>query len=160
MSRDCVAFCGEGDHGGRFSGFRQTASDGTPHLDRACRIRDESFDQSPIEQKAANALEPGMGPLSAASPRRDVKRNSTRRFSNRKPSIPATFWIPLCRLRLNAPPLTFHSHHERKTSADRRRRLRSSAVLPSEIEQLPDLRGFLKFESTPSWKRGTLRIPQ
>jgi hypothetical protein len=86
------------------TGFRETASGGIPHLDRACRIRDESFGQSPIEQKAANALESGRGPLSAASPRRDAKRNSTRRLSNRKPSIPATFWIPLCGLRLDAPP--------------------------------------------------------
>ena len=28
-----------------------------------------------------------------------------------------------------------------------------SAVLPSEIEQLPDLQGFLKFASTPQWRR-------
>jgi hypothetical protein len=26
--------------------------------------------------------------------------------------------------------------------------------LPSEIEQLPDLQGYLKFASTPSWVRG------
>lgn len=34
-----------------------------------------------------------------------------------------------------------------------------SAVLASEIEQLPDLQGFLKFASQPEWKRVTLRIP-
>jgi hypothetical protein len=28
-----------------------------------------------------------------------------------------------------------------------------SAVLPSQIEQLPDLEGFLKFASTREWKR-------
>jgi hypothetical protein len=33
-----------------------------------------------------------------------------------------------------------------------------SAVLPSEIEQLPDLQGFLKFASTPEWRRVQLRI--
>jgi type IV secretory pathway TraG/TraD family ATPase VirD4 len=31
-----------------------------------------------------------------------------------------------------------------------------SAVLPSEIEQLPDLHGFLKFASTPTWTRAVL----
>jgi Type IV secretion-system coupling protein DNA-binding domain len=34
-----------------------------------------------------------------------------------------------------------------------------SAVLASEIEQLPDLRGFLKFASQPEWKRTQLRTP-
>jgi type IV secretory pathway TraG/TraD family ATPase VirD4 len=33
-----------------------------------------------------------------------------------------------------------------------------SAVLPSEIEQLPDLQGFLKFASQPEWRRVQLRI--
>src|ERR1700726_1677881 len=33
-----------------------------------------------------------------------------------------------------------------------------SAVLPSEIEQLPDLHGYLKFASTPEWRRVQLRI--
>ena len=33
-----------------------------------------------------------------------------------------------------------------------------SAVLASEIEQLPDLQGFLKFASTPEWKRVKLTI--
>jgi hypothetical protein len=33
-----------------------------------------------------------------------------------------------------------------------------SAVLASEIEQLPDLQGFLKFASQPEWKRATLRV--
>jgi hypothetical protein len=33
-----------------------------------------------------------------------------------------------------------------------------SAVLASEIEQLPDLQGYLKFASTPSWKRVELSI--
>jgi type IV secretory pathway TraG/TraD family ATPase VirD4 len=34
-----------------------------------------------------------------------------------------------------------------------------SAVLASEIEQLPDLQGFLKFASQPEWKRVRLAIP-
>jgi type IV secretory pathway TraG/TraD family ATPase VirD4 len=34
-----------------------------------------------------------------------------------------------------------------------------SAVLASEIEQLPDLEGFLKFASQPEWKRVTLTVP-
>jgi hypothetical protein len=34
-----------------------------------------------------------------------------------------------------------------------------SAVLPSEIEQLPDLQGFLKFASQPQWMRVKLSIP-
>jgi type IV secretory pathway TraG/TraD family ATPase VirD4 len=33
-----------------------------------------------------------------------------------------------------------------------------SAVLPSEIEQLPDLQGFLKFASQPEWRRVMLSI--
>ena len=33
-----------------------------------------------------------------------------------------------------------------------------SAVLASEIEQLPDLQGFLKFASAPEWRRVQLRI--
>jgi type IV secretory pathway TraG/TraD family ATPase VirD4 len=33
-----------------------------------------------------------------------------------------------------------------------------SAVLASEIEQLPDLQGFLKFASTPEWKRVKLSV--
>ena len=34
-----------------------------------------------------------------------------------------------------------------------------SAVLPSEIEQLPDLHGYLKFASTPEWSTVRLRAP-
>ena len=34
-----------------------------------------------------------------------------------------------------------------------------SAVLASEIEQLPDLKGFLKFASQPEWKRVRLATP-
>lgn len=34
-----------------------------------------------------------------------------------------------------------------------------SAVLASEIEQLPDLSGYLKFASQPEWKRVTLMMP-
>jgi type IV secretory pathway TraG/TraD family ATPase VirD4 len=34
-----------------------------------------------------------------------------------------------------------------------------SAVLPSEIEQLPDLQGYLKFASQPGWKRVRLEVP-
>ena len=34
-----------------------------------------------------------------------------------------------------------------------------SAVLPSEIEQLPDLQGYLKFASTPEWRRVRLTTP-
>jgi hypothetical protein len=33
-----------------------------------------------------------------------------------------------------------------------------SAVLASEIEQLPDLHGFLKFASQPEWKRVKLSV--
>jgi len=31
-----------------------------------------------------------------------------------------------------------------------------AAVMPSEIEQLPDLQGFLKVASSPSWRRVTV----
>ena len=34
------------------------------------------------------------------------------------------------------------------------------AVMASEIEQLPDLRGFLKLASQPQWRRVTLRLPE
>jgi Type IV secretion-system coupling protein DNA-binding domain len=34
-----------------------------------------------------------------------------------------------------------------------------SAVLASQIEQLPDLQGFLKFASQPEWRRVQLRLP-
>jgi type IV secretory pathway TraG/TraD family ATPase VirD4 len=34
-----------------------------------------------------------------------------------------------------------------------------SAVLPSEIEQHPDLQGYLKFASTPEWRSVRLRSP-
>jgi type IV secretory pathway TraG/TraD family ATPase VirD4 len=34
-----------------------------------------------------------------------------------------------------------------------------SAVLPSQIEQLPDLQGYLKFASQPGWKRVRLTLP-
>jgi len=33
-----------------------------------------------------------------------------------------------------------------------------SAVLPSEIEQLPDLEGYLKFTSAPEWRRVKITI--
>jgi hypothetical protein len=33
------------------------------------------------------------------------------------------------------------------------------AVLPSEIEQLPDLTGFLKLASQPQWRRVRLALP-
>ena len=34
------------------------------------------------------------------------------------------------------------------------------AVMASEIEQLPDLHGFLKLASQPQWRRVTLRPPE
>ncbi len=34
-----------------------------------------------------------------------------------------------------------------------------AAVMPSEIEQLPDLQGFLKFSSQPQWRRVKLTLP-
>jgi len=35
-----------------------------------------------------------------------------------------------------------------------------SAVLPSEIEQLPDLQGYLKLASNPSWQRVQIPLPR
>jgi type IV secretory pathway TraG/TraD family ATPase VirD4 len=35
-----------------------------------------------------------------------------------------------------------------------------SAVLPSEIEQLPDLAGYLKLASSPSWRRVQIPLPR
>lgn len=43
---------------------------------------------------------------------------------------------------------SFHSH--RTTTHEH---LIEDAVLPSEIEQLPDLTGFLKFASQAEWRR-------
>jgi len=34
-----------------------------------------------------------------------------------------------------------------------------AAVLPSEIEQLPDLQGYLKLASSPSWRRVRIGPP-
>jgi len=34
-----------------------------------------------------------------------------------------------------------------------------SAVLPSEIEQLPDLAGYLKLASSPGWRRAQISRP-
>jgi len=45
-------------------------------------------------------------------------------------------------------------HHSRTTSEQQ---LVEYAVLPSEIEQLPDLAGFLKFASRPAWMQ--VRFP-
>jgi hypothetical protein len=39
------------------------------------------------------------------------------------------------------------------------RHVTESAVLPSEIEQLSDLQGFLKFASQPEWRRVKLSTP-
>jgi hypothetical protein len=33
-----------------------------------------------------------------------------------------------------------------------------AAVLPAEVEQLPDLTGYLKFASHPAWLRLSLRL--
>jgi hypothetical protein len=40
------------------------------------------------------------------------------------------------------------------------RHVLESAVLASELEQLPDLQGFLKIASTPAWTRVTLPLPR
>ena len=37
--------------------------------------------------------------------------------------------------------------------------LTESAVLPSEIEQLPDLAGYLKLASSPRWARVQIALP-
>jgi hypothetical protein len=34
-----------------------------------------------------------------------------------------------------------------------------TSVLPSEIEQLPDLQGYLKFATTPHWRSVRLPLP-
>jgi len=53
-------------------------------------------------------------------------------------------------------PIFANDHRSVSTSVQH---VTESAVLPSEIEQLPDLQGFLKFASTPEWRRVQLRIP-
>ena len=47
----------------------------------------------------------------------------------------------------------------RRSTSTSTQHVTESAVLPSEIEQLPDLHGFLKFASTPEWRRVILRLP-
>jgi hypothetical protein len=74
-------------------GFRETAGGGAPHLHRACRIRNESFGQSSIEQEAADALEPGGGPVSVASPRRAAKRHVDRRLPCGESAFSWHVWI-------------------------------------------------------------------
>jgi len=44
------------------------------------------------------------------------------------------------------------------TKTESKQYVTESAVLPSEIEQLPDLQGYLKFGSTPEWRRVQLRV--
>jgi len=45
------------------------------------------------------------------------------------------------------------------TKTESKQYVTESAVLPSEIEQLPDLQGYLKFGSTPEWRRVRLAPP-
>jgi type IV secretory pathway TraG/TraD family ATPase VirD4 len=55
--------------------------------------------------------------------------------------------------------LRIHESHSRKpgewqaSKTTSEHRVTESAVLPSEIEQLPDLAGYLKLASSPSWRR-------
>jgi type IV secretory pathway TraG/TraD family ATPase VirD4 len=44
------------------------------------------------------------------------------------------------------------------TKTESQQHVTELAVLPSEIEQLPDLQGFLKFASQPEWRRVQLRV--
>ena len=39
-------------------------------------------------------------------------------------------------------------------------RVVENAVLPSEIEQLPDLAGYLKLASSPAWQRVKISLPR
>jgi Type IV secretion-system coupling protein DNA-binding domain len=52
-------------------------------------------------------------------------------------------------------PLYAADHRSVSTS---QHNVTESAVLPSEIEQLPDLGGYLKFASVPEWRRVKLSI--
>jgi type IV secretory pathway TraG/TraD family ATPase VirD4 len=45
------------------------------------------------------------------------------------------------------------------TKSQSQQHVMESAVLPSEIEQLPDLQGYLKFASTPEWRRVRFTAP-
>jgi hypothetical protein len=53
-------------------------------------------------------------------------------------------------------PIFASDHRSVSTSTQH---VTESEVLASEIEQLPDLQGFLKFASQPEWKRVKLAIP-
>jgi type IV secretory pathway TraG/TraD family ATPase VirD4 len=52
---------------------------------------------------------------------------------------------------------THHPDHWFSTKTSTRHHVTESAVLASEIEQLPDLQGYLKFASLPNWNRVLLR---
>jgi type IV secretory pathway TraG/TraD family ATPase VirD4 len=54
-------------------------------------------------------------------------------------------------------PIFANNHRSVSTSMHQ---VTESAVLASEIEQIPDLQGFLKFASTPEWKRVRLEAPK
>src|SRR6267154_5940541 len=88
--------------------FRETAGGRAPHLHGARRICDESFGQSSIEQEAADALEPGGGPLSVASPRRATKWHVDRRLPCGESALSRSVWLccAIGALRRSAPPLT------------------------------------------------------
>jgi type IV secretory pathway TraG/TraD family ATPase VirD4 len=53
---------------------------------------------------------------------------------------------------------TNHPQHWFATKTRSDQHVVESAVMPSEIEQLPDLQGFLKFASQPAWRRVQLRV--
>jgi type IV secretory pathway TraG/TraD family ATPase VirD4 len=62
--------------------------------------------------------------------------------------------------------LRIHESHSRKpgewqaSKTTSEHRTTESAVLPSEIEQLPDLAGYLKLASSPSWARVQIPLPR
>jgi type IV secretory pathway TraG/TraD family ATPase VirD4 len=53
---------------------------------------------------------------------------------------------------------TRHPQHWVDTKTRSEQHVIESAVLPSEIEELPDLQGFLKFASQPEWRRVRLSV--
>jgi Type IV secretion-system coupling protein DNA-binding domain len=61
--------------------------------------------------------------------------------------------------------LRIHESHSRKpgewqsSKTMSEHRVTESAVLPIEIEQLPDLAGYLKLASSPSWRRVNITRP-
>jgi hypothetical protein len=58
-----------------------------------------------------------------------------------------------------ADPRSSHPGRVQTSKTHSEHHVTESAVLPSEIEQLPDLAGYLKLAPSPSWRRVNITRP-